>query len=355
MLAWVVGSVAVAVTLARLLRWARLEAAALVLLPALALTIAYDLWRRHTSMLGFGWALYPLAWALHFAVLHRAEQQPSASRAPGARAQWLSAAHAVGALLLLGQLAWEAGEWTARITPLGTAWAACAHLLPLAIFLFAIAFAARRQFWPMRTFGEAYTGVAGTLVALALGVGFAALAVLHPGDASPLPYVPVANPLEITLIIALSAIFAWARMRSGGTSLRGWIAAGAFVILNGAVIRAVHHWLDVPWRFAALAASKPLQAALTLTWSAAALALMLIANRRATRSLWLAGAGLLAAAVVKLFVVDLAALSGLTRVVAFLGVGVLLLVIGYIAPLPPGAPKEESSAGSTTPEGPRRV
>ncbi|HXX85341.1 MAG TPA: DUF2339 domain-containing protein [Casimicrobiaceae bacterium] len=353
-LAWVVGSVAVAVTLARPLRWPRLEAAALVLLPALALAVASDLWRRHTGMLALGWALYPLAWALYFTVLHRAEQRlPAAGAVPGTLPQWLSATHAVGALMLLGQLTWEAGEWTARVTPLGTAWAACAHLLPLAMYLFAIAFAARREFWPMRTFGEAYTGVAGTLVALALGIGFAALAVLHPGDASPLPYVPVVNPLEITLIIALSAILAWARMRSGYASLRGWIAAGAFLILNGAVIRAVHHWLDVPWRFAALAASKPLQAALTLTWSAAALALMLIANRRGTRSLWLAGAGLLAAAVVKLFVVDLSALSGLTRVVAFLGVGVLLLVIGYIAPLPPGVAKEASNAGSTTPEGPR--
>jgi len=328
MLAWVVGSVAVALALARPLRWPRLEFAALALLPSLAVAIAYDLWRRHTGMLAFGWALYPMAWALHFVVLHRAEARLSGS-APAPRsplAQWLSATHIVGALLLLGQLAWEAGEWTARVTPMSTAWAACAHLLPLAAYLFAIAFAARRQGWPVRTFGEAYVRVVGTLVAVALGVGFAVLATLHPGDASPLPYVPVLNPLEITLVVALGAIFAWARWLSDEASTRGWIAAGAFVILNGAVIRAVHHWLDVPWRFAALAASKPLQAALTLTWSAAALALMLIAHRRGTRSLWLAGAGLLAASVVKLFVVDLAALSGLTRVVAFLGVGVLLLI-----------------------------
>lgn len=68
--------------------------------------------------------------------------------------------------------------------------------------------------------------------------------------------------------------------------------------------------------------------------------------------MWLAGAGLLAAAVIKLFVVDLAALSGLTRVVAFLGVGALLLVIGYVTPLPPadvvavagGEAREETSA-----------
>jgi uncharacterized membrane protein len=41
---------------------------------------------------------------------------------------------------------------------------------------------------------------------------------------------------------------------------------------------------------------------------------------------------------VKLFALDLNALSGLPRVVAFIGVGVLLLIIGYLAPLPPSAP-----------------
>ena len=81
-----------------------------------------------------------------------------------------------------------------------------------------------------------------------------------------------------------------------------------------------------------------MQAALTLTWTATALPLMLVAGKRAIRPLWMVGAGLLAVVVVKLFAMDLGALSGLSRVVAFLGVGVLLLVIGYLAPLPPAAP-----------------
>jgi len=51
--------------------------------------------------------------------------------------------------------------------------------------------------------------------------------------------------------------------------------------------------------------------------------------------LWLMGAALLGVVVIKLFAIDLAALSGLTRVVAFLGVGAMLLVIGYLTPLPP--------------------
>ena len=83
--------------------------------------------------------------------------------------------------------------------------------------------------------------------------------------------------------------------------------------------------------------STTLQAALTLMWTATALPLMVLANKRAIRPLWMIGAALLAVVVGKLFLVDLAALSGLSRVVAFLGVGGLLLVIGYLAPLPPAA------------------
>jgi uncharacterized membrane protein len=344
------------------LRWPRLDTTAVVLLPAIVLALGHDLWRRHTSMTAFGWAVFPAAWALHFFVLWRAEARSSAPAAATVRSvrgeskQWLAGAHAVGALLLLGQMAWEAGEWTARVTPRGTAWAACAHLLPLAVYLFAVSVAERRPRWPLRTYSEAYTGTAATIVAVALGVGFVALAIFHPGDASPLPYVPVLNPIDITLLLALGGLAAWGRAHLGAPHhLHRWLAGGAFIALNGVVLRTVHHWLDVRWQFDAMIASKPLEAALTLTWTAAALALMVTATRRGVRTVWVAGAGLLAAAVVKLFVVDLGALSGLTRVVAFLGVGALLLVIGYVAPLPPVDPKAASNAGRTTLDDPRNT
>jgi uncharacterized membrane protein len=84
------------------------------------------------------------------------------------------------------------------------------------------------------------------------------------------------------------------------------------------------------------------QAALSILWTAIALAAMVFANRRAARSGWIAGAILLAIVVVKLFVIDLSRVSGIERIVSFIGVGVLLLAIGYLAPVPPGR-KEETS------------
>jgi uncharacterized membrane protein len=160
---------------------------------------------------------------------------------------------------------------------------------------------------------------------------------LNPGDPAPLPYLPLINPLEISLALALGALFLWAKRNVDPTvqTLYRGLGIGGFIVLNGIVARTIHHWLGVSWELPALVASRPLQAALTLTWTVAALAAMVVATRSQLRMLWLTGAGLLAAVVVKLFAIDLAALSGLTRVVAFLGVGALLLVIGYVAPLPP--------------------
>jgi uncharacterized membrane protein len=345
MLAWIVGSVGLALLLARPLRWSRLDGTAVVLLPALALSLGHDIEHARTSITAFGWAVYPMAWALHFAALYRSEARVAAARTPGAAKPasdlrpWLAAAHAFGALLLLGQVAWETGEWTARVTAPATAWAACAHLLPLAFYLLLVVRAARDASWPMRSFGDAYARRAGTIVAVMLGLGFVALALLSPGDPRPLPYVPLANPLDLTLLIVLCAMFFWTRQdaRVTARTLYRGLAVGAFVILNGMVARTVHHWLGVPWQLSALMASRPLQAGLTLTWTVAAVTAMVVATRRHLRMLWLTGAGLIVAVVVKLFAIDLAALSGLSRVVAFLGVGALLLVIGYVAPLPPQA------------------
>jgi uncharacterized membrane protein len=342
MLAWIVGSITLAVLLTRPLRWPRLDGTAVVLLPALTFSLGHDFWHGRTSVTAYGWVIYPLAWALHFALLQRSESH-AAARAPGTAAQqaglrqWLAAAHAFGALLLLAQIAWEAGEWTARVAPPATVWAACAHLLPLALFLVAVTHAERGAHWPMRTFGDAYAVTAGTIVAMLLGLGFVVLAMFNSGAARPLPYVPLANPLELTVALALGALLVWARHHARVTprTLYRGFGVGAFILLNGVVARTVHHWLGVPWELHALLASRPLQAALTLTWTVAALAAMVVARQRRLRLLWLTGAGLLGAVVVKLFAIDLAALSGLSRVIAFLGVGALLLVIGYVAPLPP--------------------
>jgi uncharacterized membrane protein len=74
---------------------------------------------------------------------------------------------------------------------------------------------------------------------------------------------------------------------------------------------------------------------LSIVWTLIALPLMIVGHRRARRELWLIGAALIALVVAKLFFIELGNQGGLARIVSFIGVGVLLLIVGYFAPLPP--------------------
>ena len=79
------------------------------------------------------------------------------------------------------------------------------------------------------------------------------------------------------------------------------------------------------------------QAGLSIFWSILALSAMVVATRMRARPLWIAGASLMGVVVVKLFLLDLSSISGIERIVSFIGVGVLMLVIGYLSPVPPRA------------------
>ena len=352
-LAWVVASVAVALALRRPLGWPRLAAAGVALLPAMGYVAVRDFEIARTTLTEYGWLIWPAAWITHGFALRAADvtplaRAPAASGPPGA-AGVLRIVHAFSAFALTAQVAWEASEWVGRVTPAHTAWVACGAALPAIACLWIVAWSRNAPRWPFALHGDAYAIGAGMPVAGLLALWFVAVNALSPGDVSPLPYLPLANPLDLTLLAALAALFGWARRFAGMRSQRlyGWLGVGLFVALNGIVLRTAHHWADIPWRLPALLASKPLQASLTLTWTATAVAVMFAATRRRLRPLWMVGAVLLVVVVAKLFLVDLGALSGLPRVVAFLGVGILLLGIGYLSPLPPAA----AETGSGTDKG----
>jgi uncharacterized membrane protein len=342
-LAWVTASIAAALLVSRLLRWPRLLLVGIALLPAMALVAWSDWQMARTTLENFGALVWPLAWIVQWSVLYAADA-PQRTAAPFGSAPILTrgqlyAAHAVSAIALTAQLAWEASEWVDRIAPPGTVWLACAAVLPLVAFLFLAHRFAGAARWPLAVHRDAYAIGAGGPIAALAAAWFAIATVVSPGAASPLAYVPLFNPLELTLVLTLVALFLWSGRFSGlrDTTRFAWLGVGLFGLLNGAALRTAHHWGAIPWQLSALLASKLLQAGLTLAWTTTAVVLMFFATRRALRPLWMTGAGLLALAIGKLFLIDLGTLSGLPRVIAFLGVGTLLLLIGYLSPLPPAA------------------
>ena len=99
-------------------------------------------------------------------------------------------------------------------------------------------------------------------------------------------------------------------------------------------MRGFHHYGGVPYHFDAWIGSLAVQTGITLLWTAIALVAMWLAAARAARLPWVAGAALLAAVVAEAARRRSFGQRHVTRIVSFIGVGVLMLVIGYVAPLP---------------------
>ena len=88
--------------------------------------------------------------------------------------------------------------------------------------------------------------------------------------------------------------------------------------------------------------SVQVQTGLTILWTLIALVATILASRYWQRVLWFMGVGLLGVVVLKLVLIDLSQTDAIWRVVSFIGAGSLILLIGYLAPLPPA---EDSADG----------
>jgi uncharacterized membrane protein len=199
---------------------------------------------------------------------------------------------------------------------------------------------AARDAWPLRPYAIWHRrvtlrlAVAGSLVT-AISWNFR-----FDGGMAPLPYVPLLNPLDVTT--GFAALLAIAYWRSAAPAVRAiWSArmslagfGAAWLWFNLMLMRSVSHYLDVPYTFDAMMVSRVTQAMLSLVWSGTALALMRHATVRGRPRQWGMGAALLAVVVAKLFLLDVHDRTGLPGIVTFIGVGVLTLAIGYLAPLP---------------------
>lgn len=337
MLLYVSLSCAVAERVGAWLAWPALRRVGLVLAVALALTAVAQLGSRDHPSAHWGWIAWPVAASAFYWTLARQERSAVALGVP--------AQHA-GALWLFGLLAgWEL-SW--RLYDLGFArsWRTAGWGLVAAFVLGLISRFGTRISWPFAVHFALYRGVALAPVAV-----FAALwslyAVTDPAYVSPLPYVPLANPLDGAQLLLFVALKTWDGARGepharSGFDVNALIAVLAFIWLNSMVLRSVHHWTATAYTLPALLDSVLVQAALSLVWTVTALVVMAYGARAARRRPWIAGAGLLAVVVAKLFIFDLASLGTIERIVTFIGVGVGLLVIGYVAPVPPGEQERES-------------
>lgn len=274
-----------------------------------------------------------------------------------------STLHAGGVWLLAAMLAESLQLGIDRARLWDTSWAGVIYLVSVTAVLAALTRWAGRAAplrqtdgmrWPVHPNAPAYWWNAAVPLAVLALAGAAIAALLAEGVTDPLPYLPLLNPVDLSVALALAALALWRRMvasaahpPAGAAPLLGEvpvIMTGliAFGWINAIWLRSAHHWLDIPWTPHDLAADGTVQTGISILWTLLAMALMLYAKRSGARVLWLTGAALLAAVVAKLLLLDMSKVEGLARIIAFMGVGGLMLAIGYFVPLPPRKGEESS-------------
>ena len=339
----VAGSVALWALLAERLRWRALALLCTLLVPVAGVILLQVGERSYHPAANFGW----LAWGLLF-VVHLLSLRRLASLLPSGA---LSATHVLGCWLILGVLALELRYLLMLLSEQYNAWRWLGWALLPSAFLLLMA-APRQWPWPVAAYPREYrVWAAAPLAVLMLG-WFWLANIASDGGAEPLPYIPLINPLELGLLFSLLGIHQWLRSglpQLGVTVLRtervAQLLAGIslFALFTATVFRAAHHWGGVPYQLDLLLDSMLVQAGLSIVWTLIALPLMIVGHLRSRRELWLVGAALIGVVVAKLFFVELGNRGGLERIVSFIGVGVLLLVVGYFAPLPPRKADGESA------------
>ncbi len=335
-------------------RWPGIAAPVLGTMPLALLAAASSAVMQDSPLQDAGWLGWPVMLLAHgLSLKWAAPHWPAAGR---------KLAHALGALLLAALAALLGRALTKDWGDAGSAWPWLGWLVGPAVLLLLLPRPSTLRWWPLRDEPSAYRSIAAGVLSLGLLLWIVLANIGSTGSAQPLPHVPLLNPLDLGIALALAAVALWAR-GDGADALRE-VQPGAvpallggigFLWLNAMLVRAFHHHAGVPYTFDGWSGSLAVQTGLTLLWSALALAAMWWSARRAQRAmgevgeqraLWIAGAVLLGAVVLKLMVVDLSGTGTVTRIVSFIGVGLLMLVIGYVAPLPAA----RRSAGATTEE-----
>lgn len=322
------------------IRWSEGLYPGFLLLPIAALILVnLDIeWVEGTSFTNYGWIAWPLMLGVFYWHLKQVDEF-ALSRFWHAGGWWFATLLAT----------WNAAAWVDTVFGASVWTYVLWGAVPLAAAV-AMMSLEDRDGWPFDKFREAYSGWGLTI---ALGYLLVWLLATGPvaGDPTPIPYVVLINPLELVQAAILTLGVYWVRRRLVDEALTAdtmriaatGVAGVAFVWINFVAMRAVHFYADVSYPVERILQSDVFQSTATILWTTIALVLMGLGTRRSVRLSWLVGAGLLAVVIIKLFIVDMGQLNLVARIISFITVGVLMLVIGYLAPLPPKRLEAESA------------
>jgi uncharacterized membrane protein len=344
LLVFFAGSVAAVLWLSAKVNWPQLARLGFWLLP-LACVLAMS---NFGEALFIGYDVYPsqhwglLALLAFIAVQYRFLWRQRDSSSSGL----LSVFHVLTAWFLFSLVYWEARYWQEELQWYGTSaavlWFAC-----LVMPLVALLNLTNKSIWPFAQYPADYRNLIPAPLLLGLLFWFT-FACQYSGITDQF-YLPILNPLDLAQAAVL-IIFAYAIKRgfiglySAPAELRyGVIGVLGFAWINVVLLRAIHQYAGVEYVSSVMWDSVVVQMALSILWAICALVIMNLSRRWQERKLWILGAGLLGLVLLKLFTKDLTGTGTLARIVSFMVVGGLMLLIGYLSPIPAKAKAVEEN------------
>ncbi|EPA9112180.1 DUF2339 domain-containing protein [Serratia liquefaciens] len=322
---------------AQRMAWFELGYNVWLLWPAMLATLFFQM-RSWDSLLASGWL--NLVWLMALPLAYWLLKRDASSLRLPYLEQGLHLSLFWMVLLALGyEVFWR----TARLPWGMDEWRFGLQVSVISLIILATHSALRRQYWPFVAHRRLYGGIAlAPLIILTLLFLF--IGNMSDGVSADWLYLPLLNPLEE------GAGFAFLAMVTQGMFVRTefpeyrsrmrlalllFIVAVLFWWGNGILLRILAFYAKIAWRGDALWASHLVQTSFSLIWMLAALITMLWSTRHQRREVWFSGAGLLGVVILKLIFVDSAQHGGLARAVSFIGVAILVLIVGYFSPLPP--------------------
>lgn len=322
----------------RLLQWRALECSTIFLLPVIVLCafIGFVDSLNGNPFANLGYISWITAFVVQYSLLYRSETSwPS---------KILDLWHAGTMWVYIFVVAWFFSYLVNYFIPGSNIWGSLVWGLLPCIAILKLLILKNKFAWPLDEHGEAYLGWGLLPVVIFLAM-WVLVVCFNEGDSAPLPYLPIVNPQDIVQLFSLYFIYEWLNQTRQGrlpglvdlkpNFLMKILAGIAFIWLNSLIAHVVHFYVGVSYALEPMFDSAVFQASITIVWTITAFAIMGLASRLLQRKLWFVGASLLAAVVFKLMVIDLSDLDTVTRIISFMSVGILMLVIGYITPIPP--------------------
>ncbi len=289
-----------------------------------------------------GW----LAWLSAFAVMYGLLKHRENARH---ELPYLDVLHAVAVWIPVAVFSWELGWSIENWLGDNGSWRYVAWVIVPAVTLWSVCYL---KIWPFSLHRKRFIATSALPMVIAVLVWIFGAFCLN-GDAWPLPYLPIVNPLDIATVLVMIVVGKWwlvlehhdSEYGQYRTVVLSLFAGLVFIWLNVVLLRSVHHWVDIRYAPAPMWDSFMVQTSLAIFWTLCGLTVTVLAARFKQRKIWMVGAGLMGFVVVKLFLVDLASTGSIERIISFVVVGLLLLVVGYFSPMPPHLSEAESDAG----------